>query len=78
MPESFQAYGIKFVRDEFSNEDRYLSKDGGATSDLGNAWFNLDLGHANWYAKYKSKNNSAIESSPFSFQITEDGEPISE
>lgn len=78
LPESLKVFGIKFVRDEFIDEDRYLSKDGGATSDLGNAWFNLDLDHANWYARRKSKNNSAMESSPFSFQITEDGEPISE
>ena len=76
MAESFQAYGIKFVRDEFSDEDRYLSKDGGATSDLGNAWFNLDLEHANWYAKYKSERNSAIDPNTFSFQVTEDGKPI--
>lgn len=78
LSESFKIFGIKFVRDEFDSEDRYLSKDGGATTDLGNAWFNLDLDHANWYAKYKSERNSAIESSPFSFQITEDGNPISE
>ncbi|KST63515.1 hypothetical protein [Mastigocoleus testarum] len=78
MPKSFKAYGIKFVRDEFSDEERYLSKDGGVTSDLGNAWFNLDLEHANWYAKYKSKNNSAIDPNTFSFQVTEDDEPISE
>ena len=78
MPESFKVFGIKFVRGEFDSENRYLSKNGGVTTDLGDAWFNSDIDHANWYAEYKSQKNSAIESSPFSFQITEDGNPISE
>ena len=78
MPESFQVFGIKFIRDEFDSEDRYLSDDGNVTTNLSDAWFNSDINHANWYAKYKSERNSAIESSPFPFQITEDGEPISE
>ena len=78
MPESFKVHGIKFVRDKFSDEDRYLSNDGGVTTNLGDAWFNSDINHANWYAKYKSDRNSRIESSPFPFQITEDGNPISE
>ena len=78
MAESFQVYGIKFVRDKFSDSDRYLSKNGGVTTDLGDAWFNSDIDHANWYAKYKSQRNSRIETSPFSFEMTEDGNPIPE
>ena len=78
MPESSQVFGIKFVRDEFDDEDRYLSNDGGVTTNLRDAWFNSDIDHANWYAKYKFDRNSRIESSPFSFQINEDGEPICE
>ena len=78
MPKSFQVFGIKFIRDEFDSEDRYLSDDGNVTTNLSDAWFNLDLDHANWYAKYKSERNSAIDPNTFSFQVTEDGEPISE
>ncbi len=76
MPESIEVFGIKFVKDEFDDEDRYLSNDGRVTTDLGNAWYNSDINHANWYAKYKSEKNSAIESIPFSFRVNEDGNAI--